>query len=148
VIENLNNLITQTDKIKLFVGVGNVLKRDDGIGVYISNNIKESRSIQKLTVEVSIENYIGKINSINSDVLILVDCVEFGKQPGYYEMLPAEKVKDFTFNTHNISLKRISELFKMPVYILGIQPKSIDFGEETSRIVLKTAQNILNIINQ
>lgn len=147
-IENLDNLIKQTDKIKLFVGVGNVLKSDDGIGVYISNRIKESRSIQKLTVEVSIENYLGKINSINSDVLILVDCVEFGKQAGYYEMLPAEKVKDFTFNTHNISLKRISELFKMPVYILGIQPKSIDFGEETSRIVLKTAQNILDIINQ
>ena len=147
-IENLNNLITQTDKTKLFVGVGNVLKSDDGIGVYISNKIKESRSIQKLTVEVSIENYIGKINSINSDVLILVDCVEFGKQPGYYEMLPAEKVKDFTFNTHNISLKRISELFKMPVYILGIQPKSIEFGEEISEIVMETAHNILNIINQ
>ena len=147
-IENLNNLITQTDKTKLFVGVGNVLKSDDGIGVYISNKIKESRSIQKLTVEVSIENYIGKINSINSDVLILVDCVEFGKQPGYYEMLPAEKVKDFTFNTHNISLKRISELFKMPVYILGIQPEFIDFGEEISEKILETAQHIINIINQ
>ncbi len=147
-IENLKNLITQTDKIKLFVGVGNVLKSDDGIGVYISNGIKESRSIQKLTVEVSIENYLGKINSINSDVLVLVDCVEFGKQPGYYEMLPAEKVKDFTFNTHNISLKRISELFKMPVYILGIQPESIEFGEEISEIVMETAHKILNIINQ
>lgn len=147
-IENLNKLITQTDKIKLFVGVGNVLKSDDGIGVYISNGIRESRSIQKLIVEVSIENYLGKINSINSDVLILVDCVEFGKQPGYYEMLPAEKVKDFTFNTHNISLKRISELFKMPVYILGIQPESIEFGEEISEIVLETARKILTIINQ
>lgn len=147
-IENLKNLITQTDKIKLFVGVGNVLKSDDGIGVYISNGIKESRSIQKLTVEVSIENYLGKINSINSDVLVLVDCVEFGKQPGYYEMLPAEKVKDFTFNTHNISLKRISELFKMPVYILGIQPESIEFGEEISEIVMETAHKIFNIINQ
>jgi hydrogenase maturation protease len=148
VIENLSQLIQETNKIKLFVGIGNVLKRDDGVGVYISNRIKESLSVQKLTVEVSIENYLGKINSLNPDVLILVDCVDFGKQPGYFEMLPAGQVKDFTLNTHNISLKRISGLFKMPVYILGVQPKSIDFGEEISEIVLKTAQNILEIINQ
>ncbi|MCK4662003.1 MAG: hydrogenase maturation protease [Bacteroidales bacterium] len=147
-IENLISLIKQTNKKKLFVGIGNVLKTDDGIGVYISNKIKESSSIQKLIVEISIENYLGKINSLNPDVLILVDCVDFGKQAGYYELLPVEKVKDFTMNTHNISLKRISELFKMPVFILGIQPKRIDFGEKISEIVLKTAQYILEIINQ
>lgn len=147
-IKNLINLIEQTNKKKLFVGIGNVLKSDDGIGVYISNKIKESDSIQKLTVEISIENYLGKINSLNPDVLILVDCVEFGRGAGYYELLPAEKVKDFTLNTHNISLKRISELFKMPVYILGIQPKSIGFGEDISKKVLATAKNILSIINQ
>ncbi len=147
-IKKLDQLIKETNKIKLFAGVGNVLKSDDGIGVYISNNIKESKSIQKLTVEVSIENYLGKINSLNPDVLILVDCMDLGKQPGYSEILHAEKVKDFTLNTHNISLKRISVLFKMPVFILGIQPQSIDFGEEMSQIVLETAQNILEIINQ
>ena len=147
-IENLSNLLQQTNKNKLFVGIGNVLKNDDGIGVFISNKIKESASIQRLTVEVSIENYLGKINSLNPDVLILIDCVDFGKTAGYYELLPAEKVKDFTFNTHNISLKKISELFKMPVYILGIQPQNIEFGEEVSKIVLETAQKIINIINQ
>lgn len=146
-IENLISLI-QNDKKKLFVGIGNVLKSDDGIGVYISNKIKESISIQKLTVEASIENYIGKINSLNPDVLILVDCVAFGKKAGYYELLPAEKVKDFTLNTHNISLKRISELFKMPVYILGIQPKEIGFGEKISEAAINAAYKILEIINQ
>ena len=147
-IENLSSLLQQTSKKKLFVGIGNVLKSDDGIGVFINNKIKESASIQSLTVEVSIENYLGKINSLNPDVLILIDCVDFSKTAGHYELLPAEKVKDFTFNTHNISLKKISELFKMPVYILGIQPQDIEFGEEISKIVLKTAQKIINIINQ
>ncbi len=147
-IKTLNHLIKDNNKKKLFVGIGNILKSDDGIGVYISKKINESKSIQKLTVEVSIENYLGKINSLNPDVLILVDCLDFGKQPGYSEILPAEQVKDFTLNTHNISLKKISELFKMQVFILGIQPKSIAFGEEMSEIVLETAQNILKIINQ
>ncbi len=146
-IKDLLELIKIKNR-KLFVGVGNVLKRDDGVGVYISQKINETNLTQKLTVEISIENYLGKINTINPDILVLIDCVDFGKDPGYHELLPAEKVKDFTLNTHNISLKKISELFKMPVYILGIQPKSIEFGEEISDTVLNTAQYIINSINQ
>ncbi len=147
-IENLDSIIKENNKKKLFVGIGNVLKSDDGVGVYISNKIKESFDIQKLTVEVSIENYIGKINSLNPDVLILLDCVDYGKSAGYVELLPAEKVKDFTLNTHNISLKRISELFKMPVYILGIQPENVQFGENISKTVLESANKLINKINQ
>lgn len=143
----LDFLINKTDHKILFVGIGNVLKSDDGVGVFISNRIKESSTIQKLTVEVSIENYIGKINAINPDVLILIDCVDFGKTSGYFNLIPADELKDYTLNTHNISLKRISELFKMPVYILGIQPQSLDFGEEISETVLNAVQEILEITN-
>lgn len=143
----LDFLINKTDHKILFVGIGNVLKSDDGVGVFISNRIKESSTIQKLTVEVSIENYIGKINAINPDVLILIDCVDFGKTPGYFNLIPADELKDYTLNTHNISLKRISELFKMPVYILGIQPQSLDFGEEISETVLNAVHEILEITN-
>ena len=42
---------------------------DDGVGVYISKRIKTTDNISSLTVEVSIENYIGKINSLNPDIL-------------------------------------------------------------------------------
>lgn len=142
--------IKKLKKIKkeiLFVGIGNVLKRDDGVGVYITNRIKETNNIKKLTVEVSIENYIGKINKLNPHVLIIIDCLEFGRTAGYYEILGVEKVKDFTVNTHNISLKRVSELFKMPVYILGIQPENVSFGEKISNTVIQSAKEILSIIN-
>lgn len=145
--DSLTNLLAQNDKKILFVGIGNVLKQDDGIGVYISRNIKGNSYISSVTVEVSIENYIGKINSLSPDILVLIDCVDFGKSPGYSTLLPAEKIKDLTFNTHNISLNRISEFFKMPVYILGIQPKDIDFGENLSYIVIQVADKILKLIN-
>ena len=69
----LKSILAQKDKKKLFVGIGNVLKSDDGTGVYISRKIEVRDNISSLTVETSIENYIGKINSINPDILILVD---------------------------------------------------------------------------
>jgi len=144
--KSINYLLKDTSKHILFVGIGNILKSDDGTGVYISNHIKSGNKVSSLTVEVSIENYIGKINRLKPDILILIDCVDFKKEPGYFEMLPVHRVEDFTVHTHNISLKRISELFTMPVWILGIQPKDTSFGEKLSPEIKKTADYLIEMI--
>lgn len=143
----LKEQIGKTDQLILFVGVGNVLHSDDGVGVYIAEKIKEREHIRVIKAEVSIENYIGKINSIQAQLLIIIDGVHFGKEPGYCRIMPVEQVLDFTTNTHNLSLKRISELFTAPVWILGIQPASVAFGENISPVIRKTADAILDIIN-
>jgi hydrogenase 3 maturation protease len=145
--ENLKKILGRADKKILFVGIGNVLRMDDGAGVFISSGIKNKSNISALTVEVSLENYIGKINSLNPDILILIDTIDIGMAPGSYKLLQVDQIKDMTFNTHNISLKRLSEFFKMQVYLLGIQPEKIDFGENMSYIVRKEAEKIVNIIN-
>jgi len=145
--EDLKKLMLKKDKRILFVGIGNVLKTDDGAGVYISSGIKSSSSVSSLTVEVSLENYIGKINSIDPDILVLIDCVDLKSPPGTHMLMEINKLHDLTFNTHNISLRRVSEFFKMPVYLLGIQPEKINFGENMSYIVKEEAKRIINIIN-
>jgi hydrogenase maturation protease len=147
VLKDLENLLLQRNRKILFVGIGNVLKSDDGVGVYISNNIKNRKNISSLTVEVSIENYIGKINSLNPDILVLIDCVDLGYAPGIYELLDINQIQDITFNTHNISLQKLSDFFKMPVYILGIQPEKIEFGQNISYLVKNIADRIINQIN-
>ena len=145
--EELNDLLLKNDKKILFVGIGNLLKKDDGAGVYISSGITRKANREVLTVEVSLENYIGKINSIDPDILVLIDCVEMGSAPGTCKIMSVRKIEDSTFNTHNISLRRISEFFTMPVYLLGIQPEKIDFGENMSYLVKEEADKIINIIN-
>jgi hydrogenase 3 maturation protease len=145
---NLKNLLSQNDKKILFVGIGNVLKQDDGVGVYISRNIIETKHIFSLTVEISIENYIGKINSLNPDILVLIDCVDIKSAAGTFKLLSVSQIQDLTFNTHNISLRRLSEFFRMPVYILGIQPEKIDFGENISYLVKNVGDKIINQINK
>ena len=143
----LDNILAQTDKKILFAGIGNVLKSDDGVGVYISRRIKPMKNIISLTVEVSIENYIGKINSLNPDIIVLIDCVDMNASPGTCRLLPVDEIQDFSFNTHNISLKRISDFFPAEVFILGIQPETIVFGEKISYLVAKVAKKIIKQIN-
>ncbi len=147
-IESLSFLLNQKNKIILFAGIGNVLRSDDGAGVYICKGIIPDENIYTLIVEVSIENYIKKINDLNPDILILVDCVNFNKEPGYSDLLPIDKIVDFTTNTHNISLKRVAEFFKMEVLVLGIQPASVSFGENITKEVKESADNIIQSINQ
>ncbi|TAJ14978.1 hydrogenase maturation protease [Marinilabiliaceae bacterium JC017] len=144
-IKKLHRILNHTNKI-LFVGIGNVLKHDDGVGVYISNHIIGSSHIISLSVELSIENYIGKINQTPHDLLVLIDCMHFNREPGFTDLISLYELKNHTSNTHNISLQQLDAFFLMPVKILGIQPADISFGEGLTPAVLNTAHDILSII--
>ena len=144
----LNKIPSLKHKKTLYVGIGNLLKMDDGVGVYISKRIRNEGTVSSLTVEVSIENYIGKINSMKPDILILLDCVDLKEVPGTFKLLSLKQIQDLTYNTHNISLRRLLEFFRMPIYVLGIQPEKVDFGENISYSVKKVADKTINHINK
>lgn len=146
--ETLDSLLHQKNKKILFAGIGNILRSDDGVGVYISRKIEDNGNTKSISPETAIENYIGKINSLHPDILVLIDCVDMKAEPGTYILLNINKIHDFTFNTHNISLKRLTEFFRMKVYILGIQPEKLDFGEKISYFVKKSADLIVKRINE
>ena len=136
------------EKTVLFVGVGNRIKSDDAIGVYICKKIIPTNFKKVLIVESGIEKFVGKINTIAPDILALIDCTDFNKEPGYWNLVPIEKILDHTMHTHTISIKRISEFFEMPAYILGVQPKNVKFGEVFSEEVLDSANNLIQLINK
>ena len=146
--KELDKLLADKNRKILFAGIGNVLKSDDGAGVYISSRIISNDHIKALTVETGIENYIGKINSLEPDTLVLIDCVDMKLPPGSIRLLDVNQIQDLTFNTHNISFRRLSDFFEMPVYILAIQPENILFGENISYIVKDISDNIINQINR
>jgi hydrogenase 3 maturation protease len=137
----------QAGKTTVLVGLGNVLRRDDGVGVYLAQNIHPGFNIHVINVEVGIENYIGKINSYLPDLLILMDCVFFNRRPGYSRLSPVTDLVGYTTNTHNIALKSISNLFTAQTFILGIQPDSVALGEGLSAPVLKKAEHLVQKIN-
>jgi hydrogenase 3 maturation protease len=139
--------ILETSHKMILAGIGNVLKHDDAVGVYISNNIVPTSVIHPLTVELSIENYIGKINQVNSDTLILADCVHFNREPGYSRLIPLKQLIDHTTHTHNIALNKLNQFFQMEVYVLGIQPKDVSFGEGMTPAVKTCADQLISLIN-
>lgn len=144
---SLHELLEDQGTNILFAGVGNVLRKDDGVGVFIAKQITGGNKISSLVVEMGIENYIGKINSLSPDILVIVDACDFKELPGFGKLVLAEEMMELTTNTHNISLAKLSELFNMPVYILGIQPADISFGEDMCREVIETGWKFIKMIN-
>jgi hydrogenase 3 maturation protease len=146
--QKLKNILNRKNKNILFAGVGNVLRSDDGVGVFIVSGIKTTDNISTLLVEVSIENYINKINSLAPDILIIADCLDFNREPGYSDIIPIGHTKEFTISSHNISLKRVSEFLKMEVYVIGVQPSDLRVGEHLTPVVRKSAEKIIEIISE
>lgn len=145
---SLAKILEDKSKNLLFVGIGNALKSDDGIGIYICKNIEQKSNISTLIVESGIEKFVGKINSLKPDILVLVDCTDLQSIPGVWQLVSLDDVIDFTMNTHTISLKRISEFFPMEKYLLGIQPENVKYGEVFSLPVEQTAKQLIKFINQ
>jgi hydrogenase 3 maturation protease len=147
VYTRLRNLLAATHMLKVFVGIGNVLRHDDGVGVYITRHILENQHIRVINAEVSLENYIGKINAMNPDRIVLIDCMLLGKKPGYSRFLSLDKLENLSSHTHNISLGMISSFFRSEILILGIQPATISFGEGLSVSVQERADRVVSVIN-
>lgn len=145
--EKIDNLFQQYNNI-LIIGIGNPLRSDDKVGLFICDNLKETNKIKTLKIESSIERYIFTINRLKNDAIIMIDAADIRKEPGKFDLIEIEKFTDTTWHTHNVSLKKIaSQFLQKTTWILGIQPQSISIGENLTSKVKKTAKLIIKNFN-
>ncbi len=147
-LQDLRNIFNKKYSQILIIGIGNYLRSDDGVAPRIVEQLKPSGKVQVLNVETNIERYIEPIQNSKADVLLFIDCVHFGKEPGYAAVIPIDEVKDSTFHSHNISLNRIKDFFSMPAYVLGIEPATIEVSETLSPKVHETAVRITQMLSE
>ena len=155
VVEIKNKLVGKV----LILGVGNVLKQDDGIGPHFVRKLetrnpcpsgrraKSESNIELLDCGVAPENYTGKIKQIKPDTLIIVDAIDFGEKPGNIRVFLAEEISVQSLSTHNVSLKTFVGFLKqdlpdLNVLVVGIQPKVANLGEGLSPEVEKAVDEL------
>ncbi|MCD6521260.1 hydrogenase maturation protease [Candidatus Calescamantes bacterium] len=120
----------------LFVGLGNEMRGDDGAGLYFVEKIAElnRNNWRVLKVGVSLENWLGRIISSDSSLIVLVDSSYFGGKVGEMKLLDLKKITAPGF-THNFSFPMVIHMMEesgKEVKFLGIQPKRTKLGEELS----------------
>jgi len=125
----------------VFVGVGNELRGDDGVGVYIAKKLKRRKTVN---AGVAPENFIGKIKKMKPERIVIFDALEFGGKPGEVRVVDARKTEGLKISTHSLPLSFFCKLFEgVEVYLIGIQPKSREFGSFMSEEVVRAAEKLL-----
>lgn len=138
------------------IGIGNILRGDDGIGPYIIKELEKENlpdCIELIDIGSDafsiIDYFAGK-----QPVLVL-DCAQMGESPG--------KIIKFEVKDNNLSIldKAISihgfgfsDVYKMalslyesvPCTVIGIQPKSIEFNTGLSNEVRQKVPSIIKMV--
>jgi hydrogenase maturation protease len=142
-----------TSKIAV-IGLGNSLRRDDGIGVIILasllNNYKRP-AIDYLNFGIASFDLIHRLESY--DISLLIDGINAGLSAGQLKIFGIEEIsfvkKNGILSSHELNLKEIFRLarnleLKTKIYVAGIQVQDVSFGESLS----EPLKNNLEIITE
>lgn len=120
------------------LGVGSVLRSDDGAGMYLiellENALGAHGDLLLLGGSTAPENFTGVIKDFAPDTLLVVDASQMGGKPGTVALIPEDRISGATFSTHMlpmpVMLSYLREECGCAVHVIGIQPESIEMGEE------------------
>ncbi|MEO0074957.1 MAG: hydrogenase 3 maturation endopeptidase HyCI [candidate division WOR-3 bacterium] len=149
----------------VILGVGNRLRGDDGIGSIVATELKEmltkglikviNKEVFIYDTESSPENYLDKVIDKKADWVIFIDACDFKAQAGEFRLFDGDEINDIAYgflSTHTLPLTLTIELIRKQtnskISLLGVQPKSLTFGEVLSPEVSAVKSKIIDFLKQ
>jgi hydrogenase 3 maturation protease len=140
--------------IVAIIGIGNIMRGDDGCGPKLIENLKK-RNIKAHLFDCGTvpENYIFPILSTSCETIILVDAADFAAAPGSIKVLSLNKISGSGLSTHNSSIRLFTDLLmtgkdNLNIFAVSIQPKKIAFGESLSDEVRSGIDALTDILTE
>jgi hydrogenase maturation protease len=137
-MEGLGQKLQRTLKGRICVmGVGNVDYGDDGFGVYLAEELVAAGISNVIIAGTTPEHYLGRIAEQGFDHLLVIDATNFQDEPGTVVFLNAAEIATAfpQISTHKISLGVLAQALEQGgtrVWLLGVQPESLQPGQELS----------------
>ena len=121
------------------VGIGNVIKGDDGAGCLLVEKLGEKFPMPTVDCAEVPENYGGWVERRDLEAAVYVDAIDFGGEPGEVRVVPLEKMMETATSTHHLSLhymiRFLKEEWEGEAIMIGIQPGSMELGDGVSGAV-------------
>lgn len=142
----------------LVLGVGNVLLKDEGVGVHVVKAMADRELPGNVTLH---EGYVAGIDLLDiiqqADRLIIIDSVNAGAEAGAVFRFQPHEVENM-LREHKTSLHQVDlmETLKIARFsdrcpetvIIGVQPKAIEWGLELTPEIQAKVPQIIDIIQQ
>jgi hydrogenase maturation protease len=140
------------------LGIGNLLLKDEGVGVHLVQKLASIVSDANVNI-IDAGTYPDFLSLVDdsTDKLIIIDAVKAGDKPGtIYRLTLDELDLDSTspVSLHEIgvldSLKIMALFDRLPksTVIIGIEPKTIDFGLEPSPELEDKLSDMIKLVLQ
>jgi len=139
----------------LVVGMGNLLYRDEGIGVHVAQEMEKMKlpeQMELLDIGTSTMDLISYLKGVKK--LIVIDAMEAGAIPGtIYRCRPVDLLPkdDKSISLHEIGLLETLNMAKkmgmeIDTIIIGVEPKVLDWGMELSEEVRDKIPTIIGVV--
>ncbi len=151
ILQQLNKF---RDSATVIVGIGNILKGDDGAGPLVCEKLKRAKVCAELIDAGTVpENYIQPIIKKAAQNLLVIDAIDFGASPGTIKIFRPEQLNSHVISTHTLSphlfVDMVCQNIKLDVYFIGIQPTQTQLGQPVSsqidRAIRQLSKAILEI---
>jgi hydrogenase maturation protease len=144
------------DKI-LIVGIGNMLCRDEGVGVHVIEEMEDMElpgHIELLDIGTSTLDLVSHLEGVKK--LIAIDALKAGGPPGtIYRFMPEDLLpkEGSPISLHEIGLLESLDMAKkmgreIETVIIGVEPKVLDWGVELSEEVKKKIPAIIETVQK
>lgn len=137
------------------VGIGNPLRNDDAAGILVARELQRREcaadASHLLIVQAghAPENITGELRSFAPELVLLIDAAEMRDVPGAICWVPIQAIDGMSASTHSLPLSMLARYLTLElncmVALIGIQPKSNDFGET---VCAKVSQAIAEIVDE
>jgi hydrogenase 3 maturation protease len=155
-MQNLKNKLKSSlegAKKVAILGVGSELRADDNAGILISQELERSADQINKAIDLKIflghtapENLSGEIKKYAPSHVLIIDTADIGKKPGEVAVFGPEDSGGISFSTHKLPIKvlaqYLSQSINCKIVVIGIQPKTLDFGKDVSREVIASIKKI------
>ncbi len=137
------------------IGVGNLLQKDEGIGIHTVKALEEMEMPDNVTIIDGGTSPDILACTRGGDKLIIIDAARAGGEPGaIYRFQPDDIVAESgeTLSVHelgvpqNLRLMLLSGDEPSEVVIIGIEPKEIDWGIELSPELEMKIPEIISVV--
>jgi hydrogenase 3 maturation protease len=138
----------------VLVGVGNPMRADDGVGPKIIELLQKRllENVMFINAETVPEAFTGKVEKYKPTHVMLIDAANFRGQVGEARLITGAQIGGQALSTHSLPLslfiRYIEKSIDVPVILLGIQPKTIDFDMPMSREIEEAAVSIADTLIQ
>jgi hydrogenase 3 maturation protease len=154
----LKNKLLNAEKIAVLC-IGSELKGDDSAGMVIAGLLKQSlkkadkkNKIKVFPGGVAPENFTSDIKKFKPSHIIIVDVASFGKKPGEIALFDLDSIDGISFDTHRLPITMLIKYllynFAFESIMIGIQPKSLAFGDPLSDEVKKAIDDVFIMIKE